>query len=115
MPSTASTSPLVCTRPQDCGLSASIRSERYVIKVGGSLGSQMFQACADVRKLVDEGNEVVLVHGGGAEADRLAGELGRPIRHLTSTDGRRSRYTDATALDTLVLGMLGRVKPALVA
>jgi acetylglutamate/LysW-gamma-L-alpha-aminoadipate kinase len=75
----------------------------------------MFQACADVRKLVDEGNEVVLVHGGGAEADRLAGELGRPIRHLTSTDGRRSRYTDATALDTLVLGMLGRVKPALVA
>ena len=85
-----------------------------MIKVGGSLGEDMSQACVDIRELVDQGCSVVVVHGGGAETDRLANELGRPTRYLTSTNGRRSRYTDVAALDVLTLGMLGRVKPALV-
>jgi acetylglutamate/LysW-gamma-L-alpha-aminoadipate kinase len=85
-----------------------------VIKVGGSLGEDMSQACADVRLLVEQGCSVVVVHGGGAEADRLSDELGRPTRYLTSTGGRRSRYTDPAALDALTMAMLGRVKPALV-
>ncbi|HST84617.1 MAG TPA: [LysW]-aminoadipate kinase [Kineosporiaceae bacterium] len=86
-----------------------------MIKVGGSLGAEMSQACADIRDLVEAGCSVVVVHGGGAEADLLSIELGRPKRYLTSTNGRRSRYTDAAALDVLTLGMLGRVKPVLVA
>ncbi|WP_182877308.1 [LysW]-aminoadipate kinase [Microbispora sp. H10670] len=85
-----------------------------MIKVGGSLGADMSRACADIRALVDRGDSVVVVHGGGAEADRLADELGRPRRYLTAPGGRRSRYTDAAALDVLVLGMLGRLKPPLV-
>ncbi|MEU8197118.1 [LysW]-aminoadipate kinase [Microbispora amethystogenes] len=85
-----------------------------MIKVGGSLGADMSRACADIRALVDRGDSVVVVHGGGAEADRLADELGRPKRYLTASGGRRSRYTDAAALDVLVLGMLGRLKPPLV-
>ncbi|WP_327044206.1 [LysW]-aminoadipate kinase [Microbispora sp. NBC_01189] len=85
-----------------------------MIKVGGSLGADMSRACADIRALVDRGDSVVVVHGGGAEADRLADELGRPTRYLTAPGGRRSRYTDAAALDVLVLGMLGRLKPPLV-
>lgn len=73
----------------------------------------MSRACADIRALVDAGCSVVVVHGGGAESDKLAAELGRPPRYLTSTKGRRSRYTDASQLDVLTLGMLGRVKPPL--
>jgi [amino group carrier protein]-L-2-aminoadipate/L-glutamate 6-kinase len=71
-------------------------------------------ACADVATLVATGAEVVVVHGGGAAADRLGTELGRPPRYLTGRGGRRSRYTDAEALDVLRLGLLGRVKPDLV-
>ncbi|GLZ31509.1 acetylglutamate kinase [Lentzea sp. NBRC 105346] len=84
-----------------------------MIKVGGSLGDDMSRACADIRDLVLSGASVVVVHGGGAESDKLALELGRPPRYLTSTKGRRSRYTDSLALDVLTLGMLGRVKPPL--
>jgi acetylglutamate/LysW-gamma-L-alpha-aminoadipate kinase len=90
------------------------RSDRYVVKLGGSLDGDMAAACADVRTLVADGAEVVVVHGGGAAADRLGTELGRPPRHLTGRGGRRSRYTDAAALDVLRLGILGRVKPDLV-
>ncbi|MFI9720165.1 [LysW]-aminoadipate kinase [Streptomyces sp. NPDC052396] len=85
-----------------------------MVKVGGSLGEEMDRACADIRRLAAAGTEVVVVHGGGAEADRLAGELGRTTRYLTAPDGRRSRYTDAAALDALTMAMLGRVKPALI-
>jgi acetylglutamate/LysW-gamma-L-alpha-aminoadipate kinase len=85
-----------------------------VIKLGGSLDGEVTRACADIATLVSRGAEVVVVHGGGAAADRLGTELGRPARHLTARDGRRSRYTDAAALDVLMLGILGRVKPAIV-
>lgn len=114
MPSNASTSPLDSTRPRDCGSPDSTRPDRLVVKVGGSLGAETAGACADIRELVGQGCEVVVVHGGGAEADRLATELGRPPRHLTARDGRRSRYTDAAALDALTMAVLGRVQPALV-
>jgi acetylglutamate/LysW-gamma-L-alpha-aminoadipate kinase len=70
--------------------------------------------CAEITELLAGGSSIAIVHGGGAQTDRLAHELGRPPRQLTSTAGRRSRYTDAAALDALMLAMLGRVKPALI-
>lgn len=85
-----------------------------MIKIGGSLDGDVTRACADIATLTSRGAEVVVVHGGGAAADRVGMELGRPPRHLTARDGRRSRYTDAAALDVLMLGILGRVKPAIV-
>jgi acetylglutamate/LysW-gamma-L-alpha-aminoadipate kinase len=85
-----------------------------VVKLGGSLDGETAAACADLRALVEGGAEVVVVHGGGAAADRLGVELGRPPRHLVGRGGRRSRYTDTAALDVLRLGILGRVKPDLV-
>jgi acetylglutamate/LysW-gamma-L-alpha-aminoadipate kinase len=115
MPSTAATSPRAATRPQDWASPACTRPERLVVKLGGSLGEDIARAAADLRQVLEDGGQAVVVHGGGAEADRLARELGRPPRHLTRRDGRRSRYTDAAALDALTLAMLGRVKPALVA
>jgi [amino group carrier protein]-L-2-aminoadipate 6-kinase len=86
-----------------------------VVKIGGSLRGEGLGACADIRALREEGHAVVVVHGGGAEADALGRELRRPARQLTSDGGRRSRYTDAQALDTLTMALLGRMKPALVA
>jgi acetylglutamate/LysW-gamma-L-alpha-aminoadipate kinase len=85
-----------------------------VIKVGGALDGDMSRACADIAALAAAGTPVVVVHGGGAEADRLGERLGIEKRYLTGSGGRRSRYTDAAQLDVLTLGMLGRVKPPLV-
>jgi acetylglutamate/LysW-gamma-L-alpha-aminoadipate kinase len=114
MPSSASTSRRAGTRPAGSTSSGSTRSERYVVKLGGSLDADITGPCDDVRELVTAGAEVVVVHGGGAAADRVGAELGRPPRYLVGRGGRRSRYTDAAALDVLRLGILGRVKPDLV-
>lgn len=86
-----------------------------MVKLGGALDASITGACGDIGTLVGSGAQVVVGPGGGAAADRLAGELGRPPRYLTGRGGRRSRYTDAAALDVLRLGILGRVKPDLVA
>ncbi|HEX2051140.1 MAG TPA: [LysW]-aminoadipate kinase [Actinomycetota bacterium] len=85
-----------------------------VVKLGGSVGDAVDAACADVATLWHERRDIVLVHGGGSDADALAADLGRPPRWLTSPGGVRSRYTDAAALDALTLALRGRVAPRVV-
>jgi acetylglutamate/LysW-gamma-L-alpha-aminoadipate kinase len=85
----------------------------YVIKVGGSLGDELLNVCADVERLARQGESIVVLHGGSVEANRLSGQLGVPSRYLTARDGMRSRYTDPATLDVLTLAMAGRVKPRL--
>ncbi|MEU3947669.1 acetylglutamate kinase [Streptomyces sp. NPDC029526] len=82
-----------------------------VVKLGS--GTDRDAVLDDIAALTAQGTRVVLVHGGGAEADRLSGQLGRTVEHLRSADGTSARRTDPAALDTLTMALLGRVKPAL--
>lgn len=87
--------------------------DTIVVKVGGGLDPA--RVLDDVADVAAAGTGVVLVHGGGAEVDRLAGQAGVVPAQIVSVDGTRSRRTDAAALDVLTLALLGRVKPTLVA
>jgi [amino group carrier protein]-L-2-aminoadipate 6-kinase len=84
-----------------------------VVKVGGSLGDQLLNVCADLRRLTERGESVIVLHGGSAEAKRLHEQIGVPMRYLRSSSGMHSRYTDSATLDVLTLAMAGRVKPSL--
>lgn len=53
------------------------------------------------------------MHGGSADIGRLAALLGQPVRRLVSPDGLSTRYTDSTALHTLILALCGITKPRL--
>jgi len=87
-----------------------------IVKAGGSLDGQILNFCADVRKLTERGEPVVVLHGGSVEANSLHRQLGVPSRRLRSRCGtRQSRYTDAATLDVLTLALVGRVKPSLIA
>ncbi|WP_340384801.1 [LysW]-aminoadipate kinase [Streptomyces sp. SS7] len=86
--------------------------ELLVVKLGG--GMDPGPALDDLAALAARGQGLVVVHGGGAEADRLSGQLGLPVRTVTSPDGTRGRRTDDAALDVLAMALLGRVKPALI-
>jgi [amino group carrier protein]-L-2-aminoadipate 6-kinase len=70
----------------------------FVIKLGGGAGVNYAHAAADIASLASDGAQVVVVHGCSAAADRLSGELGVPVRYVTSVSGVRSRYTDAASL-----------------
>ena len=69
-----------------------------VIKLGGGAGVDHAAAAHDIAELVASGSRAVVLHGCSKAADRLGDEMGLPARHVTSTAGVRSRYTDAAAL-----------------
>jgi acetylglutamate kinase len=48
-----------------------------VVKVGGAAGNAIDPVVADLARRTD----FVVVHGGSAEVDRLAAELGRPSEY----------------------------------
>ncbi|MDF9815302.1 [LysW]-aminoadipate kinase [Streptomyces sp. SPB162] len=84
-----------------------------VVKCGGSGALDVTRLCEDVAERTAAGQKLVLVHGGSAEMERLAGQLGVRLRHLTAPDGVVTRYTDDATLDVLTLALAGRVKPGL--
>lgn len=89
--------------------------DTVVVKCGGSPMLHRDGVVGDVADLVGQGKRVVLVHGGGPEADRLMRELGRTPQHVVTPSGASSRRTDAEALDALMMAFAGRVRPALMA
>jgi [amino group carrier protein]-L-2-aminoadipate 6-kinase len=86
----------------------------HVIKVGGALGDELVNVCHNIHTLVSQRQQVVVVHGGSADANQLGTQLGQPPRYLTASNGMRSRYTDPATLDVLTMAMAGRVKPRLI-
>ncbi len=84
-----------------------------VVKCGGSEAIQAGGVCADVAALCREGEQVVLVHGGSSEIERLAAQLRVPQRTLLAATGASSRYSDAATVDVLTLALAGRAKPRL--
>ncbi len=77
-----------------------------VIKIGGEvIGSGEASVLAvDLRTLIDEGERVAIVHGGGPQATALSKQLGIPT---TQVAGRR--VTDAATLDIMKMTIAGKL------
>jgi acetylglutamate/LysW-gamma-L-alpha-aminoadipate kinase len=85
-----------------------------VVKAGGSEGLDMDAVCADITELVQQGQQVVLVHGGSHDTNTISEKLGHPPRIVTSVSGHESRYTDRQALEILTMVAAGRINKLLV-
>jgi [amino group carrier protein]-L-2-aminoadipate/L-glutamate 6-kinase len=88
--------------------------EVMVIKYGGRAADDVGAFSADVAGLVGERQQMIIVHGGSADIDRLASRLGVPMRLMTSPDGLSARVTDADTLEVVTLALAGAVQPRLV-
>lgn len=75
----------------------------HVIKIGGAAGVDMQRVVDDVANLRRAGHEVVLVHGGSDEANRLGEALGHPPQFVTSPGGHQSRLTDEGTLEVFLM------------
>lgn len=80
-----------------------------VVKAGGSEGLDISAVCSDVALLVQQGEQIILVHGGSHETSVIAGQLGHPPRFVTSVSGHSSRYTDRKTLEILLMVAAGRI------
>jgi acetylglutamate/LysW-gamma-L-alpha-aminoadipate kinase len=70
--------------------------------------------CADAAAQLGQGQKLVLVHGGSAEANTLGQALGHPPRFITSPSGFTSRYTDRRTLEIFAMAVNGKVNTLLV-
>src|SRR5437867_11577153 len=81
-----------------------IKGQRFVVKLGGEvmLNAPGLEAlCADVAAPARQGVGVVVVHGGGPQADALAERLGHKVRKV---QGRRVTDDDALEVAKMVYG-----------
>ncbi len=85
-----------------------------VVKIGGSLTTQLDSISTDIAALVKQGKPIVLMHGAGKEADELGDKLGSPAKHVTSPQGFTSRYTDRATLEIYVMAACGKINTFLV-
>ncbi len=85
-----------------------------VVKAGGSQGVNIASLCADVAYLVNQGQQVVVVHGGSHETNVISERLGHPPRFVTSESGYVSRHTDRETLEIFMMVTAGKINKLLV-
>lgn len=76
----------------------------YIVKIGGGDSINLEGIVADLAE-VDE--SFVVVHGANALRDQLAERLGIPRETLTSVSGYTSVYSDAQAIDVILMSYAG--------
>lgn len=84
-----------------------------VVKLGGTEGVDFSAICADAVELLKQGKQLILVHGGSAEANSLGESLGAPPKMVTSPSGYTSRYTDRKTLEIFLMAVNGKVNSSL--
>jgi acetylglutamate/LysW-gamma-L-alpha-aminoadipate kinase len=85
-----------------------------VVKLGGTEGVDFSAICHDAAALLAQGQRLVLVHGGSAEANALGEAVSYPPRFITSPSGYTSRYTDRRTLEIFAMAVNGKVNTLLV-
>lgn len=90
------------------------KQQIIVIKLGGTEGVNFESICKDTANLIEQGFQIVIVHGGSAEANALGEALGYPPRFVTSPSGFTSRYTDKQTLKIFTMAVAGKLNPNLV-
>jgi len=81
-----------------------------IVKIGGAVGTDLSNLVEDLQGR----NDVILVHGGSDEMNRLSERLGKPPKFVTSPSGHTSRVTDEDTLDILRMTYSGSVNKRLV-
>jgi acetylglutamate/LysW-gamma-L-alpha-aminoadipate kinase len=84
-----------------------------VVKLGGTEGVDFLAICQDASELLNQGQKLVFVHGGSAEANALGESLGTPPKMITSPSGYTSRYTDRKTLEIFLMAVNGKVNSLL--
>lgn len=86
-----------------------------VVKIGGAKAVDPAGAVADVADLVDDGREVVVVHGGSTVVDETIEQLGMEPEYVESASGVTGRFTDADAMEAFTMAMAGKLNTELTA
>ena len=80
-----------------------------MVKIGGASGIDPAPVARDLAGLIKSGQQVILVHGGSDETNRVAELLGHPPKFLSHENGMTSRVTDRATLEIFEMVYCGKV------
>jgi [amino group carrier protein]-L-2-aminoadipate 6-kinase len=83
------------------------KNNTIVIKLGGTEGVDFGAICQNVSSYIQDGQKVIIVHGGSEQANLLGEQLNYPPRFVTSPSGFSSRYTDRRTLEIFSMAVNG--------
>jgi acetylglutamate kinase len=86
---------------------------KFVVKLGGAgleTPTLLSECVRAISELVRDGNQVAVVHGGGAQLTRTLKQMGKPSEFVNGL-----RITDAETRDVALMVLAGRVNKSLVA
>jgi acetylglutamate kinase len=86
---------------------------KYVVKLGGVAledSAVLLLCCRAIHDLVQDGNQVAVVHGGGVQLTRTLAQMGKTSEFISGL-----RVTDAETRDAALMVLAGRVNKSLVA
>ncbi|MHA1794029.1 MAG: [LysW]-aminoadipate/[LysW]-glutamate kinase [Promethearchaeota archaeon] len=86
------------------------------MKIGGSLFEKnLDKLYEDISALKNEGHEIVFIHGGGPQINKILERWNEKPRYIFSTSGMKSRYTDKLTLDAAIMALAGLINKKIVA
>lgn len=85
-----------------------------VLKIGGSEGINYDYIADDIAAMVNNGQSMIVIHGGSALTNKVAVQLGHPPQFVTSVSGFTSRRTDRRTLEIFEMVYCGQVNKGLV-
>jgi len=86
-----------------------------IVKVGGGKKIRWNYILSDLKKIIDKGQQVVVVHGASETRDEIALKMGYPTKTVTSPSGVSSVFTDQMALDIFLMSYCGLTNKKIVA
>ena len=86
-----------------------------VLKIGGARAVDPAGALADVAKLIGDGEDVVVVHGGSTAVDETLEQLGEEPTYVETPGGVVGRFTDERTMEVFEMVLPGKLNTDLVA
>ncbi len=89
------------------------RRPPVVVKIGGAKAVDPEGAVSDIASLVDEGREVVVVHGGSTAVDDTLERMGIEPTYVETPGGVTGRFTDEETIEVFEMVMAGKLNTEL--
>ena len=92
-----------------------VNKNLLVIKIGGALFKQGIDSLLDdMKNLIEEEYQFVIVHGGGPQINWIEKEMGREPKIYETKSGMKTRHTDQETMEVVKMALGGYVNKSIV-
>ncbi len=89
------------------------RAPPVVVKIGGAKAVDPEGAVGDIAALVDDGRDVIVVHGGSTAVDETLERMGIEPTYIETPGGVTGRFTDEETIEVFEMVMAGKLNTEL--